>query len=190
MHSQKSVIKEILAVIDDVTKKCPSEDVDPQAWEARDVLQKWELFKTNTIFTKISYLISAAMSLTVCKVKEIEWSPFGLQLVAIEAAQAQLKAVDVIDALITTFTWMAETGYRVFKEKSLMPLLYSDNKMQKFNEDCDYVVAHAEQVLAGNGGNVQDFEHKCDDVLRQVAELKSVRTNGQQLFGYSNDIHN
>jgi ABC-type oligopeptide transport system ATPase subunit len=59
-----------------------------------------------------------------------------------------------------------------------MPLLYSDNKMQKFNEDCDYVVAHAEQVLAGNGGNVQDFEHKCDDVLRQVAELKSVRTNG------------
>nr|ULG00077.1 MAG: hypothetical protein [Salisharnavirus sp.] len=178
MHSQKSVIKQVLQLIDDVTKKCPKSEVIPEAWEADDVLQKWELFRTNTIFTKISYLISAAMSLTVCNVKEIEWSPFGLQLVSIEAAKTQLKAVDVIDALINTFTWMAQVGYRVFQEKSLMPLLYADNKMQKFNEDCDFVLAHAEQVLAGNGMNVQDFEHKTDDVLRQVSELKSVKSSG------------
>nr|ULG00112.1 MAG: hypothetical protein 1 [Salisharnavirus sp.] len=178
MHSQKSVIKDVLTLIDEVTKKCPKDEVIPEAWEANDVLQKWELFKTNTVFTKISYLISAAMSLTVCKVKEIEWSPFGLQLVAIEAAKTQLKAVDVIDALISTFTWMAETGYRVFQERSLLPLLYSDNRMQKFNEDCDYILAHAEQVLAGNGMDVQDFEHKVDEILRQVAELKSVRSTG------------
>lgn len=178
MHTQKSVIKEILLLIDEVASMTSREDVEPHGMNAHDIMQKWECFKTNTIFTKVSYLISAAMSLTVCTVKEIEWSPLGLKLISLEAAKAQLKAVDVIDALISTFTWVAETGYRVFEEKSLLPLLYSDAKMQKFNEDCDYVLAHADSVLAGNGGCVEDFEHKCDDVLRQVSELKAVKSTG------------
>lgn len=179
MHTQKSVIKEILSVIDTLSETPDGDDIEPHAMlDANDIMRKWDLFKNNTIFTKVSYLITAAMSLTVCSVKSIEWSPLGLKLVSLEAARSQLAAVDVIDALISTFTWLAETGYRVFQEKSLMPLLYSDARMQKFNVDCDYVIAHSEQVLAGNGECVQDFEYKCDDVLRQVSELKAVKNTG------------
>jgi ABC-type oligopeptide transport system ATPase subunit len=178
MNTKNSVLKQILELIDEVTKKCPATEVDVQAWEADDVLKKWDLFKTNTVFTKVSYLLTAAMSLSVCSIKQIEWSPFGLQLVSLEAAKQQLKAVDVIDAAIKTFTWVADTGYRVFEEKSLMPLLYSDAKMQKFNEDCDYVLAHAEHFLAGNGGEINDFDHKVDNVLQQVCEMKKVKDTG------------
>eukprot|EP00481_Brizalina_sp_1-RS-2013_P000002 TRINITY_DN0_c0_g1_i2.p1 TRINITY_DN0_c0_g1~~TRINITY_DN0_c0_g1_i2.p1 ORF type:complete len:264 (+),score=45.62 TRINITY_DN0_c0_g1_i2:82-792(+) len=156
----------------------PKEDITPQAWTSTEVLQKWDLFKTNTVFIKISYLISAAMSLSVCSIKQIEWSPFGLKLIAIEAAKEQLKAVDVIDAAIRTFTWMAETGYRVFKEKSLTPLLYADNVTQEFNDECDYVLANAEQAIAGNLGCINDFEHKLDKVLRRVCELKQACDKG------------
>jgi len=177
MHTQKSVIKEILHLVDEVAGSTTRDEVEPHSL-ADDVMRKWDCFKSNTIFTKVSYLISAAMSLTVCSVKSIEWSPLGLKLISLEAAKNQLQAVDVIDALISTFAWIAETGYRVFEEKSLLPLLYSDAKMQKFNQDCDYVLAHADAVLAGNGECVEDFEHKCDDVLRQVSELKSVKANG------------
>ncbi|AYD68773.1 non-structural polyprotein [Marine RNA virus BC-1] len=178
MNTSKSVLKSIFELIDEVTKACPAKDCSPQAFEANDVLQHWELFKSNKIFTKISYLLSAAISLSVCDMKGINWSPFGLKLIAVEAAKEQLKAVDVIDAVICTFTWVAETGYRVFEEKSLMPLLYSDNKMKDFNRDCDYVLANAEQALAGNLGEINDFEFKTDDVLRQVCEMKAVQNTG------------
>jgi hypothetical protein len=178
MNTKKCVLKQLLQLIDEVTQKCPASEVEPHAWTGDNVVQKWELFKTNTIFTKVSYLLSAAMSLSVCTIKEIEWSPFGLQLISCEAAKQQLKAVDVIDAVIGTFSWVADVGYRVFQEKSLMPLLYSDNKMKQFNNDCDYVIANAEQAVAGNLGELNDFEHKVDDVLRQVCEMKAVKDSG------------
>lgn len=178
MNTQKSILKQIFNLIDEVTTVCKKDEVTPHAWTGGDIVQKWELFKTNTIFTKISYLLSAAMSLSVCTIKEIEWSPFGLKLIAVEAAKEQLKAVDVIDAVIGTFTWCAETGYRVFQERSLMPLLYADQKMSKFNETCDWVLANAEQAVAGNLGEINDFEHKVDDVLRQVCEMKQVKQEG------------
>lgn len=177
MNTKKSVIRQILNIIDEISQM-PKEDITPQAWTSTDVLQKWDLFKTNTVFTKISFLISAAMSLSVCSIKQIEWSPFGLKLIAIEAAKEQLKAVDVIDAVIRTFTWIAETGYRVIKEKSLAPLLYSNNVTKQFNEECDYVLANAEQAIAGNLGCINDFEHKLDKVLRQVCELKQACDKG------------
>jgi hypothetical protein len=178
MNTQKSVLKQLLQLIDEVTTKCPASEVDAHAWNGEDVLQKWDLFKSNTIFKKISYLLSAAMSLSVCSMKQIEWSPFGLQLVSVEAAKQQLKAVDVIDAVIKTFTWMADTGYRVFEEKSLLPLLYSDNRMKAFNENCDYVLANAEQAVAGNLGEIADFEFKVDEVLKQVCEMKGLKDSG------------
>lgn len=178
MNTQQSVVKQILTLIDELTTACPSDDVTPHAWTGNQVLQKWELFKNHSIFTKISFLITAAMSLSVCSIKQVEWSPFGLKLVALEAAKQQLSAVDVIDALISTFTWIAETGYRVFQEKSLMPLLYSDQKMNQFNEKCDWVMAHAESVLAGNGEDVSLFEYKVDEVLRDVCEFKKTTKDG------------
>lgn len=103
MHHRGSVVKEIVQLIDKMTKECPKEEVIPEAWEAQDILQKWHLFKTNTVFTKVSFLMSAAMSMSVCSVKEIKWHPLGLELISLEAAKQQLKAVDVIDALISTF---------------------------------------------------------------------------------------
>jgi hypothetical protein len=178
MNTKRSVLKQITDLINELTYVIKPEDLDPQAWEAADVLQTWELFKTNTIFTKISFLISAAMSLSVCSIKEIEWSPFGLKLIAIEAAKQQLKAVDVIDAIISTFTWIAETGYRVIQEGSLMPLLYSDQRMKEYNEECDWVLANAEQALAGNLGEINDYEHKVDNVLRLTSEMKAAKDSG------------
>jgi hypothetical protein len=178
MNSKRSVVKNIMQLIDEVTKSFPKDETTPHAWTGNTIVQKWELFKTNTIFTKISYLLSAAMSLSVCSMKSIEWSPFGLELIAVEAAKEQLKAVDVIDAAIATFTWFAETGYQVFEQRSLVPILYSDQKMKQFNEDCDWVLANAEQALAGNLGVINDFEKKVDVVLTQVCEFKQAKSEG------------
>lgn len=178
MHTTKSLLHEMLSVIDTITKDMPPSEVEPQTWTSRDIKDRWTLIRNNPIFTKISYLITAAMSLTVCSIKKIEWNPFGLKLICLEAAEKQHDAADVIDAMIHTFVWIAETGYRVIEEKSLVPLLYSDQKIRVFNKDCDYVLAHADQVLAGNAGNISDFEQKVDNVIRDVTQLKAAKDTG------------
>lgn len=190
MHTNRSIIRDLLLLIDNFTKHFAESEVEPHAMDEplmelpldngpTGFANKWDLLKTNQIFTKISYLITAAMSLTVCTVKKIEWSPFGLQLVALEAAKEQLKAVDVIDSLVHTFAWLCESGYRVFQQRSLLPLLYSDSKTQQFNEDCDYIIAHADGVLSGNSDlSVQDYEYKVDKALRDVTAMKAAKANG------------
>lgn len=177
MHTSKSLFSMLLNVLDDEFED-NSEDIDVHSWSMSDVKQKWTLLKTNSVFTKVSFLITAAMSLSVCTVKKLEWSPMGVKIISLEAARQQVDAADIIDALIFTLTWVSETGYQCMEEKSLLPLLYSNNEMRVFNEQCDYVLANAEQILAGNGELVQDFEHKVDETLRKVSELKSLRSDG------------
>ncbi|AMK49153.1 polyprotein [Marine RNA virus PAL128] len=186
MNTNRSVIKDIMKMIDDVLapleeaaspENC-NDKLNDVHMNGNDVVRNWELFKGNTIFTKVSYLISAAMSLSVCNIKQIEWSPLGLQLVAFEACKEQMKAVDVIDAVIHTFTWFADTGCRCIEQRSLMPLLYQDNKMQAFNVECDYLLAHADSYLSGNKGDISDYDHRVQKTLAQVSALKATQTTG------------
>nr|ULG00078.1 MAG: hypothetical protein 1 [Salisharnavirus sp.] len=176
MNTNKSILFAIKDIIDEMTQFENDDDViEPHAFDGETVLRNWNLLKTNTIFTKVSFLITAAMSLSVCNMKEIEFSIFGLKLISLEAAKQQLKAVDVIDAAINTFTWICDVGYQVYQEKSLAPLLYGDQHMRKFNDECDYVLAHSETVINGNGENLNDFEKKVDEALRKVINLKKAR---------------
>jgi hypothetical protein len=182
MYTKKrSIILDLYRLINEVTEKCPADEVEPQAlkdWTGEDVMSKWELFKGNTIFKKISYLITAAMSLTVCTTKQIEWSPFGLQLISFEAAKEQLKAIDLIDALVKTFTWVCDVGWKCFETKSLAPILYSDVKVQQYNEDCDYVLAKADSAIAGNIDDLGAFEAKLNAVFKKTCMMKSVKSDG------------
>lgn len=210
---KKSIIYELFKIIDEVTTihhedeeeeeidlgtwakqtTCPQEEIEPNAlsdWTGQDVVAKWNLFKTNTIFKKISYLITAAMSLTVCTTKKIEWSPFGLQLVSFEAAKEQLKAVDVIDALVKTFVWMCDVGWRCFETKSIAPILYSDARLQQYNEDCDYVLAKAESAIAGNVKDLGAFENKLNSVFKKTCAMKAVKNDGPTSLWLQNRYQN
>jgi hypothetical protein len=176
----KSIVMELYRIINELTATCGTDDVEPQGseWSGRDIMNKWDLFKTNTIFKKVSYLMSAAMSLTVCTTKKIEWSPLGLKLISVEAAKEQLAAVDVIDALVKTFVWMSEVGWRCFETRSLAPILYSDVKVQQYNEDCDWVLAKADAAVAGNVDDLGSFENKLNAVLKQTCVMKSAKNEG------------
>lgn len=178
---QKSIVMELFRIIDEVTVTCETDEVEPHGWEdwsGREILMKWDLFKTNTIFKKVSYLISAAMSLTVCTTKKVEWSPFGLQLISLEAAKEQLKAVDVIDALVKTFVWMCEVGWRCFETRSIAPILYSDVRVQEYNEECDYVLAKADAALAGNVEDLGAYETKLNSVYKKTCTMKAAKNDG------------
>lgn len=177
MHMDGSIVSELLTIISSMSAHFGPEEVTKDAWTAETVIQNWEILKTNTVYSKISYLMSAAMSLSVCKTKKIEFSILGLDLISAHAAKEQLKAFDVIDALLVTFNWMCETGYKVFEEKSLSPLLYADVKMRDYNERCDYVLAHGDVVISGNGEDAEAFDVTVDEVISSTIALKQAKPN-------------
>lgn len=179
MYSKRSLVMELWKMIDDFT--ATTREIDPHGtkeWTGRRLLDNWELLKTNTIWSKVSYLLSAAMSMTACSTKKIEWSPFGLKLVAAEAAKEQLKAVDLLDALIKTFVWFVEVGSQCISEKSLAPLLYSDAKIAAYDRNCDYVLAYADSAIAGNIKELGEFEKRLDECISRTAIMKSAKTTG------------
>jgi hypothetical protein len=185
----KSIAMELLKLLNDVTTPSPkkeeedddstidSDDVDPHG-VLDTIVNTWDLLKNHAIFSKISYLISAALSMTVSSIREIKWSPGGLKLIHIEALKEQLKAVDLIDAIVRTFAWMVETGYQCMKECSLAPLLYGNQRMREFYLLFDEVSAKANDALAGNCEDFGEFEKKVDAALDLVCSLKKVRPDG------------
>jgi hypothetical protein len=188
MYTKKrSLVMELYKLIDEVTTTTKEVEVHALSdWSGRKVLDNWELFKTNTIWKKVSYLMSAAMSLTACSTKNIEWSPFGLKLVAVEAAKEQLKAVDVLDALIKTFVWFVECGSQCIEQKSLAPLLYSDSRIAQYDKDCDYVLAYADSAVAGNVDDIGAYEKKLQDVIQRTAVMKSAKSTGPSALWLQN----
>lgn len=157
-------------------------------YDMRIMNSRWETLKTNTVFGKVKYLISAAMTLPVFDMQDhkFEWNPFGFKLMQIEAMKEQAKATDVIDAVIKTFTWVSETGIQIMKTGSLAPILYSDSRMTAFNNEYDWLNANGEFAIAGNFDdkipgavkNIHEFEKRLDDALKASCELKAVKTDG------------
>lgn len=185
MNTKKSMVMELYRLVEEVTSSMFDEieegDVEPAGWKdwsGADVIGKWELFKNHAIFAKVSYLMTAAMSLTVCATKKIEWNPFGLKLISLEAAKEQLKAVDVIDALVKTLVWISEVGWKCIESRSIAPLLYSDVKMQEYNEMCDYVIANSEAAVAGNIDDLGEYEKKLQVVFKKTCTMKALKDTG------------
>lgn len=166
---KKSLTKHILATIDELSKT-----VTPQSLESdvREVAANWNLMKTNTIFKQVSYLMSAAMSITACEQQKIEWNPMGLKLVSIEASKEQVSAVDVCDALIKTFQWFVTTGNRCIATKSMAPILFSDSATQEFNQEVSYLLAHSDSAVNGTLGPIQMYENRLDAALLTICQMK------------------
>lgn len=180
MTTTQSIARSVIDCITDLSS-FPCE-VEPQSLETTKTFIKnfpsnWKLMKDHAMYPHFAYLISAAMSAGVCSAKEIEWSPLGLKLISIKAAEKQLEAFDLIDALVQVFTWTATVGYRVFEEKSLMPLLYTDDKMRRLNRDSDWCMVNGEHVINGNNQEIdlQEFEYKLRNTLQLISEMKAAK---------------
>nr|ULG00120.1 MAG: nonstructural polyprotein [Salisharnavirus sp.] len=140
----------------------------------------WHMLKSNTIFPQIMTLLTAAISVSSCAIKKVEWNPFGFEVLRVEASNRATKAVDVVDACVELFSWFCETGYQVIQQRSLVPILFSDQKVKEFNEKCDYIFGHQSQIVAGNfeASTIEDFEMKLDDCLVEVNKMRSLKTTG------------
>lgn len=174
-HTADSIfytIKELIFDIIDTEKN----NVEPHGFDSKTLLSSWEALKGSSIFKSINYLICAAMTLPICSIKQIEWNPAGFALMKAEAFKGQLKATDLIDALLNTFVWVADVGYKIISTGSLDALLYTDVNMKKYNDLCDDVIAHGPTCIAGNG-DIQDYEVKLDEAIKCTLQFKRTKND-------------
>lgn len=143
-------------------------------FEPRALLDAWDMWKTHPIFPKISYLITAAMASSICNVKNISFDIAGIKIIELEALKVQASAFDMIDAAIATFTWITETGWCCIKEKSLLPILYADQRIAEYTKLCNEVIAYKDCVKAGNIEEMSDYENKVDRAIKMTCELQKV----------------
>lgn len=186
MYCDKSItgtLFSMLSVLMDSDEELIDQDgviIDPHGFSARDVLDSWELFRSNPMYNKVMYLLCAALTSSVCSIKEIDWNIAGVQLIKAEALKETANAHDLIDAIIHTYTWISETGWWCFKEKSLAPILYGDQRLRKYYEDCSEVLALADSVKSGNVPDIQEYQRKLDECLRSTAKMQSVATKSMK----------
>lgn len=96
----KSVVHQLYSLINDMPK-AEEDEVSVHGW-TDEIVNKWDLFIKHPIFNRVSYLISAALSITVSSMKELVWTVNGLEIIRIPALKEQIKAVDLVDAVVRT----------------------------------------------------------------------------------------
>lgn len=175
MHTSTSMLQSILESIDEF--KWAQGEIQPQSQFS--FKNAWEMIKNHDFWPKISTLIAAAMSVSACAVKNVTWSPYGFNLVKIEASKKAYNAFDLLDCCVDLFSWFVETGAQVIKQQSLWPILYSNQSMQEYNTKCDFIITHISQVVAGNySGSVEEFDSDLDWCLRKTLELRNLKHTG------------
>lgn len=157
----------------DASENYPESDEELRfgGFNMEDMKDCWTMLKTNTIFSKISYLLTAAMASSVCTIKNIDFDIAGVKLIHLEALKEQANCVDIIDAVISTFTWIAETGICCFRERSLAPILYDDQRLRIFTTSYNEVASLGPLVQSGNVPDLDAFETKVDACLVTAVKL-------------------
>jgi hypothetical protein len=99
--SSHSLLAELYKII-----KVQEETNDPHSWDSTTIRDSWNLFKVHPMFAKITTLVSGVLSLSVCKIKQVAWSPLGFELIKIKASEKAMTGFDFIDSSINVFTWI------------------------------------------------------------------------------------
>nr|QUS52745.1 hypothetical protein 1 [Mute swan feces associated picorna-like virus 26] len=154
------------------------EELETHAFDVVSVRETWASMRSHPMWRKMHSLVVGVMSMTACQIKDITWNVAGFEIIKIEAAEKAINGFDFLDSAIQVFSWMWETGSACIAQKSLAPMLYADQEISKFNENCDYVLAYADTACTGDVDDINEFQRKVTDCITKVIALKKARTTG------------
>jgi len=171
-----TVINEICGFVRQPVAEPVAEELFPEGF-CSNLRDNWKLLINNPVFSKISMLITAAMALPVCQMKTLDFTFCGVQLMTLEASKNQLKCFDIIDAILDTFTWIAETGWKIITTGSLYPVVFSDQRVETFNRLYVEVDSTEISALAGNHPDLPGFRKKLDECIKMASAFQKARPN-------------
>jgi hypothetical protein len=154
------------------------QELETHAFDVVSVRETWASMRSHPMWKKMHSLVVGVMSMTTCQIKDITWNVAGFEIIKIEAAEKAINGFDFLDSAIQVFSWMWETGTACIAQKSLAPMLYADQEVSKFNENCDYVLAYADTACTGDVDDINEFQRKVSECITKVIALKKARTTG------------
>lgn len=110
----------------------------------------WASVVNSESFAKISHLISLSASLGLCELSHFDVTINGIRLFSKPAEIKHASAIDLAAALSETFIYFVEGGYQCFVQKSLRPIIFSDEEAEKFEAEYLELVDAAALMRSGN----------------------------------------
>lgn len=134
--------------------------------------------RNNPIFKKISYILTACVTLGLCDASNLNWNIAGVRLFSPDAYRKHVDAPSLMAAVMDTVIFFVEGGREFFLNGDFGSLLYSDKRMRKVNDDYNFVMANWDHVAAGNFEKITflpETEYSCrlDSVIDAVRLLKN-----------------
>jgi len=111
--------------------------------------------------------------------KGYKWEIGTLQLLKVHPWCSIHDCADFLDAIVKTIDYFWTTGYRCIKEKSLDPLLFEDQTIQKFETDYTEVITKKTLVANGNlGEDLPAYQAKVRELISQAKRMKNISYDG------------
>lgn len=150
---------------------------DTFSFTGGDVVDWWNLVKGHKMWPRIKDLISVTLSVVSCDCAGIEWSYAGFEILKIEASKQQERAVDVIDNMITLFTWMFDSGVQAIKTRSVAPFLFTTHNAKQVNDMYDEIISRQYEYEAGSP-DLANFTKKVMDCQQRISQMKKATDCG------------
>jgi hypothetical protein len=137
----------------------------------------WQMFKTNPVFSHISYLITVAMTSTYFKCEKWDFDLAGVNIISLEARKEQIKADDFFDAIVNTLEWVIRTGASCIKERSLAPILYSDLRLKEYTELVHLCLLQKDNIVSGQVTDMDKLAADVEQAIKMTEEYQRITTN-------------
>lgn len=141
----------------------------------KDINDSWKLLRSNPIFPKISLALGCITMLPVLFLENKIFEVGIVKLLSDKLLELHVSAVDVVDALLESFTWICETGFAVISTGSLSPILYSDQSIREFNDKFLYVDAQKSNAINGSHPDIAKYRSDLNDCLALVERFSSCK---------------
>jgi len=135
------------------------------------VVDSWRLLKSNPIFPKLSMALGCLSIIPLCYIESTKVDISVVQLLKEKFTSMHIRSIDVVDAVLESFSWVLDTGFAVIKTQSLSPILYSDQAIREFNSKFQAVDAMKSNAINGSHSNIAQYRSDLNDCIGLVEKF-------------------
>lgn len=155
----------------------PEGGVDNFVNAFRGMATNFSRVKENSIFKKISYILSACVTLGLCDASKVTWSLGGIRLFSPDAFRKHVDASSLISAILDTVVFFIEGGRELFLHGDIGGFLFSDKKVRDVNDDFNFLMSNWDHVVAGNFEKLvllpeTEYSYRLDKTIETLRMLR------------------
>ncbi len=156
---------------------CEGGYVDDFVGGLRRVMEDYNVMKGHPVFAKISYILSAFVTLGLCDAARVTWSVGGMKLFSPDLHRKHISANDFVSAILETVVYFVEGGIDFFRHGEVGALLFSDKRVRELQNEFTFLRANFCHVQTGNlercvGITVNDYSARLDKVIDAFKRIK------------------